>query len=79
MATKDSPKDINDKSWKAKIETQIHEEYKEYLKATGQNGSPNSAHLFAMKKISESGGHNYKEYTESQLILLLEGKPPEFY
>lgn len=79
MVKKGSPKDKNEKYWKAQIEKQIRNEYQDYLDLNGKRGSPDNAHLFALEKIQQSGGFNYQGYNASEIIMLLEDKLPDFY
>ena len=71
-------KEINDRYWNAKKEEQIKSEYKKYLAENKEEGNPDSAQIFAMKKINDNGGYDYMGKNERELILLLEGEPP-FY
>ena len=72
-------KEINDRYRNAKIEEQIKSEYKKYLAENKEEGNPDSAQIFAMKKINDNGGYNYMGRNERELILLLEGELPPFY
>lgn len=66
--------EINKKYWKEIIESQLREEYNEYLTREGKERGPDSAHLFA-REISG----RYAKYSERQIILLLVGKLPYMY
>lgn len=74
MSKKD---DINKNYWKAQIENQLREEYKQYLTDEGQKAGSHSAHLSAIKKLS--GEHDFHGYTERKIILLLAGELPFMY
>lgn len=65
----------NDLYWKAQIETQIKEDYAEFLSREGIDRGPNSAHLFALRKRAEG----FCEMSERDLILLVAGSLPYMY
>ena len=72
-------KEINIRYWNAKNEEQIKNEYKKYLAENKEEGTPDSAQIFAMKKINDNGGYDYMGKNERDIILLLEGELPPFY
>ncbi len=74
MSKKMSP---NDLYWKAQVESQIKNEYKNFLEEENLKNTPDSAHLFAMRKIS--GNYDYHGKKERELILLLAGNLPYMY
>lgn len=74
MAKKNS---ITEKYWDMKKKGQIKEEYETYLQEEEQLPGPDSAQLFAIKKIA--GGYDYHGLKERDLILLLAGELPYMY
>jgi hypothetical protein len=70
-------KSINENYWDMMNMKQIREEYAAYLKEEERHPGPDSAQLFAIKKIA--GGHDYHGLNERDLILLLAGKLPYMY
>ena len=72
-------KEINFRYWNAKNEEQIKNEYIKYLAENKEEGTPDSAQIFAMKKINDNGGYDYMGKNERDIILLLEGELPPFY
>lgn len=55
----------------------IRREYAEFCAEERRDRSPDTANIFAARKIG--GGRDYLGYTEKQMILLLEGKLPFMY
>jgi hypothetical protein len=68
---------VNDNYWKFKVESQLKNDYSEYLKNENMAPSPHAAHCFAMRKLS--GATEYQGYKERDIILLLEGELPFMY
>ncbi len=74
MAKKMSPTELY---WNAQIEIQIKGEYKEYLEEENLENNPDSAQIFAIRKID--GNYKYHGKSERELILLLTGDLPYMY
>jgi hypothetical protein len=74
MAKKLSPNELH---WKAKTETIIKNEYKEFLTEKNLENNPESAHQFASVKIP--WGQDYLGFKERDFILLLCGNLPYMY
>lgn len=72
MAKKKNP---NDLYWDTMYKKQIRDEYKQFLRSEGQEGSPHLADVFAMKKYDEG----YRDMTKRELILFLEGELPYMF
>ncbi|HRD71392.1 MAG TPA: hypothetical protein PK657_14770 [Legionella sp.] len=68
---------VNDNYWKFQVESQLKNDYSEFLKKENMEPSPHAAQCFAMRKLS--GGVEYQGYKERDIILLLEGKLPFLY
>ena len=79
MAEIDAIKYILKQHSRIQREHQLLEEYIDHLKKIGQKDSPHCAHLFALKKIKESGEALYLGFKEREIVLLLEGTLPELY
>jgi len=67
----------NEKYWDMRKKNQIKEEYEAYLQEEERRSGPDSAQLFAIKKIA--GGNDYHGLKERDLILLLAGDLPYMY
>ncbi len=67
-------KSVNDLYWESKKEDQIRREYEKYLAREKRESDPDVASYFAAEKIA--GGHEYRGYSERDLIILLAGKLP---
>lgn len=65
----------NELYWQAIAENQIKQEFNEFLRDQGLERSPDSAQIFAMRRIN--AGH--REKSERDLILLLVGELPFAY
>lgn len=57
--------------------TQLREEYDNFLKDEGTQQSPDTAHVFAMRKTS--GSFRYLGLSEREIILELAGELPDIY
>ena len=72
MVKKKTP---NDLYWQAMAQTQIKNEYAQFLQQEGRESNPDSAQIFAMRKRNDG----YRDMSERDLILLVAGALPYMY
>ncbi len=65
----------NELYWKAIADNQIKDEFNDFLRDQNMECGPESAQIFAMKRIAAGN----RDRTERELILLLAGELPFAY